>query len=102
MNVIDVRGVSFSYMEGTPPVLNNIDLQIKEGEFVAVLGHNGSGKSTLAKLLNGILTPTEGTVIVEGMDTSDEQYFYDIRRKVVYCPQTDHLQIPEVIYDVRL
>ncbi len=99
MNVIDVRGVSFSYSEGTPPVLNNIDLQIKKGEFVAVLGHNGSGKSTLAKLLNGILTPTEGTVTVEGMDTADEQYFFDIRRKVGMVFQNPDNQIVSSIVE---
>ncbi len=99
MNVIDVRGVSFSYTDGTPPVLNNIDLQINKGEFVAVLGHNGSGKSTLAKLLNGILTPTEGSVIVEGMDTADEQYFYDIRRKVGMVFQNPDNQIVSSIVE---
>ncbi len=99
MNVIDVRGVSFSYGDGTPPVLNNIDLQINKGEFVAILGHNGSGKSTLAKLLNGILVPTEGKVIVEGMDTADEKHFYSIRRKVGMVFQNPDNQIVSSIVE---
>lgn len=54
------------------PVLNNLSIEIKEGEFVAVLGHNGSGKSTLAKLLNMILTPTGGKIYISGKDITDE------------------------------
>ena len=54
------------------PVLNDLSLEINEGEFVAVLGHNGSGKSTLAKLLNMILTPVEGKIYIMGKDITDE------------------------------
>lgn len=64
------------------PVLQGIDLTVKKGEFLAVLGHNGSGKSTLAKHLNAILTPTSGKVLVEGIDTADEKRLYDIRQRV--------------------
>ncbi len=60
-------------------VLNNINLEIKEGEFMAVLGHNGSGKSTLAKHINGILLPTSGTVTVDGISTADEEKIFDLR-----------------------
>lgn len=60
-------------------VLQNINLEIKEGEFLAVLGHNGSGKSTLAKLMNALLVPQEGNVVVCSMDTKDEKNLWNIR-----------------------
>ena len=61
--------------------IDNLDLDIEKGSFVAVLGHNGSGKSTLAKHINGILTPTQGTVWVSGMDTADEDLVWEIRKR---------------------
>lgn len=63
-------------------VIDDLSMTIDKGDFIAVVGHNGSGKSTLAKTLNAMLTPSSGKVYVDGMDTADEQYTYDIRRKV--------------------
>ncbi|MGN0453291.1 MAG: energy-coupling factor transporter ATPase [Ruminococcus sp.] len=63
-------------------VLKNVNLNVKKGEFVAVIGHNGSGKSTLSKQLNAILLPTGGKVLIDGIDTSDEDRIYDVRRRV--------------------
>jgi len=60
--------------------INHVDLDIKKGDFVAILGHNGSGKSTLAKHLNALLVPSEGTIWVKGLDTQDEQNLWDIRQ----------------------
>lgn len=60
--------------------IDGLDLDIKAGDFVAVLGHNGSGKSTFAKQVNGILLPTEGTVWISGMKTTDESRIWDIRK----------------------
>ena len=54
--------------------IDHVDLEVKAGEFIAILGHNGSGKSTLAKHMNAILQPTEGTVWVKGMNTADEEH----------------------------
>ena len=83
-NIIEIENLRFSYPadEGETPaeVLKGINLEIKEGEFMAVLGHNGSGKSTLAKHINGILLPTSGTVTVDGISTSDEEKIFDLRR----------------------
>lgn len=59
--------------------IDDLDIEIEQGEFVAILGHNGSGKSTLAKHLNALLFPTEGTVWVDGMDTSQDEHLWDIR-----------------------
>ena len=56
-------------------LLNGVDLKVKKGEFLVVLGHNGSGKSTLAKHMNALLIPTEGNVYVDGLDTNDEKIY---------------------------
>lgn len=61
-------------------MLDNVNLDVKKGEFIAVLGHNGSGKSTMAKHINAILTPTEGTVWIAGKDTSKAENIWDIRQ----------------------
>lgn len=62
--------------------LDGISLDIEKGSFVAVVGMNGSGKSTLAKCLNGLLTPTSGSVVVDGFDTADDETIWDVRRRV--------------------
>lgn len=84
--LIRFQNVSFSYPEQedshADPVLSDVSFSIEEGSFVAVLGHNGSGKSTLAKHINAILKPTQGTVTVDGMDTSDDNLLFDIRQTV--------------------
>jgi len=82
---IEARGVRFCYeTEDVQPreVLHGIDLDIEEGEFVALLGHNGCGKSTMAKLFNGMLLPGEGHIMVDGIDTLDEDHQLDVRRRV--------------------
>ncbi|WP_406677299.1 energy-coupling factor transporter ATPase [Moorella sp. ACPs] len=80
--MLEVRGVTFFYPGTNEPALENISLTIKPGEFVAVTGPNGSGKSTLARLLNGLLRPREGRVLVDGLDTGDEASLVEIRRRV--------------------
>ena len=95
-DIIETRALRFSYpaAEGvTPVVLDGVDLNIRSGSFVAVLGHNGSGKSTLAKHMNAILLPTGGTVYVDGMDTADEDRLLDIRRTVGMVFQNPDNQI---------
>jgi len=81
--MFQLKNVSYLYNEGQPSehaALDNINLSINRGEFVAVIGHNGSGKSTLAKHLNALLIPTRGTVLVKGIDTKDPQHLWTIRR----------------------
>ncbi len=83
--IIEVENLTFQYPtseneEANPVVLDNISFNVKEGEFVGIIGHNGSGKSTLAKLLNAINIPTEGTVKIKGMDTKDQDSIWDIRQ----------------------
>ena len=83
-NIIEIKNLHFSYKDesgnSAGEVLKGIDLNIKEGEFVAVLGHNGSGKSTLAKHINAILIPTEGKITVNGIDTADESKIFELRQ----------------------
>ena len=67
-------------IEEVKQAIDGVDVDIKKGDFVAVLGHNGSGKSTLAKHVNGLLLPTEGTVWVGDMDTRDEEHIWDVRK----------------------
>lgn len=85
-DIITVDNLIFEYTDEDTGeknrVLDNVSLNVKEGEFLAVLGHNGSGKSTLAKHFNAILLPTDGKVFVDGIDTSDESRLFDIRRRV--------------------
>lgn len=80
--IIEISQLSYAYpQEGEPSyALEELSLSVYPGEFVAVLGHNGSGKSTLAKLLNGLITPTEGDIVIAGMNTKDESKLWDIRR----------------------
>lgn len=67
-------------IESKKRAVDHVSLHIRPGKFIAILGHNGSGKSTLAKHINAILTPTEGTLWVDGMDTKDEKKLWDIRQ----------------------
>lgn len=80
--LIEIQNVSYAYEDAAAKALNNVSLTINDGEFVAVVGHNGSGKSTLAKHLNALLLPTEGKVLVDGMDTADETDTLSIRQRV--------------------
>ena len=73
--------------------VDHLDIEIEPGSFVAILGHNGSGKSTLAKTLNGILLPTEGTVLISGIDTADDDRIWDVRKTVGMVFQNPDNQI---------
>ncbi len=80
-------------MEGITKAVDQVNLDIEQGSFIAILGHNGSGKSTLAKHMNAILNPTEGTVWVDGMDTSEEERVWDIRQRAGMVFQNPDNQI---------
>jgi len=90
---IKAEGVSYTYDEAEEPALSGIDCAVKPGEFVAVLGHNGSGKSTLAKLLNALYVPTDGRVVVCGLDTRDESQVWNIRQQAGMIFQNPDNQI---------
>lgn len=87
--MIEVNNITFRYGadeggagEFARAAICDVSLTVRDGEMLAVVGHNGSGKSTLAKHFNGLLLPTEGKVLVDGMDTADESRILDIRRRV--------------------
>lgn len=80
MNIIEAKDLSFSYDVDTKPTLNKIDMVVKQGDFIAILGCNGSGKSTLIKLFNGLLQIQEGELKVYGIDLRDEKRIWDVRR----------------------
>ena len=96
--MIKTENLSFSYGEGQS-VLNDINIEIEDGAFVAVLGHNGSGKSTFAKHLNAILLPTGGKAYVFGTDTSDENMLDEIRRHVGMVFQNPDNQIVATVVE---
>lgn len=93
--MIEVNNLTYVYDNDgiSEKVLDNVNLTINDGEFVAVLGHNGSGKSTFAKHLNAILRPTEGCIFVDGIATDGEETLWDIRSKVGMVFQNPDNQI---------
>lgn len=101
MAIIETRDLVFDYIrrdeegnvEGITTAVDNVSLSVKQGDFIAILGHNGSGKSTLAKHFNAILYPTEGTVFVDDMDTRDDEKLWDVRREAGMVFQNPDNQI---------
>ncbi|WWR16601.1 energy-coupling factor transporter ATPase [Lachnospiraceae bacterium JLR.KK008] len=101
MGIIQASKLIFEYIrrdeegnaEGVTRAVDEVDLDVEPGEFVAILGHNGSGKSTLAKHINAILYPTEGTVLVDGKDTKQEANIWEIRQKAGMVFQNPDNQI---------
>ena len=81
-NIVEVNNISFEYIteEEKFKAIEDFSLDIKKGEFLVIIGHNGSGKSTLSKNLNAILTPTKGNILIDNMDTRDEEKLWDIRQ----------------------
>ena len=101
MGIVKTDKLVFEYIrrdeagnvEGITRAVDEVSLDVKQGDFVAILGHNGSGKSTLAKHINAILYPTEGTVFVDGKNTSDENNLWDIRQEAGMVFQNPDNQI---------
>ncbi len=98
-NIIELRDVSFDYGDNETAVLNNFNLKIKRGSFVAILGHNGSGKSTVARLLNGLHLPSNGTVSVNGVTTNNQKAEFEIRSQVGLVFQNPDNQIIATIVE---
>ena len=101
MGIIKTDKLTFEYIrrdeegnvEGITRAVDEVDLDIRQGDFIAILGHNGSGKSTLAKHINAILYPTEGSVWVDGMDTKDDGKLWSIRQEAGMVFQNPDNQI---------
>ncbi len=107
MNIIKAVKLAYEYkrygedgqVEETLRAVDGVDLDVKKGDFVAILGHNGSGKSTLAKQINALLVPTEGTLYVDGMDTKDTEKVWDIRQSAGMVFQNPDNQIIGSVVD---
>ena len=103
--MIKCCNVSFKYINNTEGkneekyALKNVNLEVKKGEFLVILGHNGSGKSTIAKHMNALITPSEGTVIVDGLDTSNPEVLWDIRAKAGMVFQNPDNQLVATIVE---
>lgn len=101
MGIIKAENLTFEYIvrdeegnvENVNTAVDNVSLDIKEGQFIAILGHNGSGKSTFAKHINVLLSPTEGSIWVDGIDTKDEEHIWDIRQSAGMVFQNPDNQI---------
>lgn len=107
MGIVEAKNLTFEYIrrdeegnvEGITTAVDNVNIDIKAGDFVAVLGHNGSGKSTFAKHLNALVMPTEGTVFVDGMDTKDSGNTLSIRQTAGMVFQNPDNQIVGTLVD---
>ncbi|OIQ58635.1 energy-coupling factor transporter ATP-binding protein EcfA2 [Moorella thermoacetica] len=95
---IDVQNLSYSYPDGTL-ALRKVNLRVNNGDFLALIGQNGSGKTTLSKCLNGILKPTDGTVLVDGFDTSTASVAEMVRRVGYVFQNPDHQIFNSNVYD---
>lgn len=101
MGIVETKNLVFEYIrrdeegnvEGITRAVDDVNLSVNQGDFIAILGHNGSGKSTLAKHINAIHYPTEGTVWVDGKDTSDDANLWDIRQEAGMVFQNPDNQI---------
>ena len=107
MSIVRTKELVFEYIrrdeegnvEGINTAIDHVNLKIAEGSFIAILGHNGSGKSTLAKHINALLTPTEGAVVFDNMDTSEEENLWNIRQKAGMVFQNPENQIIGTVVD---
>ncbi len=107
MGIVEAKNLTFEYIrrdeegnvEGITTAVDNVNIDIKAGDFVAVLGHNGSGKSSFAKHLNALVMPTEGTVYVDGMDTKDSGNTLSIRQTAGMVFQNPDNQIVGTLVD---
>ncbi|MBS6509927.1 MAG: energy-coupling factor transporter ATPase [Paraclostridium bifermentans] len=100
-DIVSVEDISFEYVteEDKFKAIDNLSLNVKQGEFVVVIGHNGSGKSTLSKNLNAILMPTTGNIYINGLNTKEEKNLWDIRQTAGMVFQNPDNQIVATIVE---
>ncbi len=99
MAIIKAENASFSYSDGFKAI-DNLNIEISSGEYIAVIGKNGSGKSTFARLLNGLITPTNGSIIVDGIDTKDKKSLQRVRKTVgVVFQNPDNQLVASIVED---
>ena len=104
-NFIEVKDLVYRYSkeqgdDNLCPAIDHVSIEIKRGEYISIAGSNGSGKSTLARCLNGLLLPTEGEILVDGMDTNDDDLIWDIRKKIgMVFQNTDNQIVSSMVED---
>ena len=100
-NIIEVNDISFEYIteESKFKAIEDLSLNVTQGEFVAIIGHNGSGKSTLSKNLNAILMPTQGDIVINGLNTKEEEHLWDIRQSAGMVFQNPDNQIVATVVE---
>ena len=100
MKAIEIKNVTFNYENGKTPVIKDLSLSVDKGEFLCILGENGSGKSTLSRLINGLLLPATGDVLVFGLNTREKDKAYEIRKSVGMVFQNpDNQMIATIVED---
>lgn len=101
MDIVKIENLIHDYIDEDSDIraIDDVSLDIEEGQFIAILGHNGSGKSSLAKHINAMLMPTKGTVWVDGIDTKDEDYIWDIRQTAGMVFQNPDNQIVSTVVE---
>ena len=107
MGIIKAVKLAFDYLkydedgnvQETQRAVDGVDIDIKEGQFVAILGHNGSGKSTFAKHINALLLPSDGTIWIDGINTSEEPELWKVRQKAGMVFQNPDNQIIETVVE---
>ena len=100
--MIELKDVSFKYKNGNS-VLENINLEINDGEFVCIVGKNGSGKSSLLNLMAGIFKPTKGEILIDGISTKSKKEFIELRKKIgiVFQNPDNQILFPNVFDDME-
>lgn len=100
-DIVKIDNISFEYTQENiqSKALDELNLDIKRGEFVVIIGHNGSGKSTLSKNLNAILKPTKGNILINGMNTKDDDKLWDIRQSAGMVFQNPDNQIVATVVE---
>lgn len=103
MKILKIKNLIHDYIDDEEDIsvraIDNVSIDVEEGQFIAILGHNGSGKSSLAKHINALLQPTEGTIWVDGIDTKDEKRIWDIRQTAGMVFQNPDNQIVSTIVE---
>lgn len=100
MSAIKIENLCFSYEDNKKPVINNLNLTVNSGEFLALVGRNASGKSTLARLITGLITPTSGTIEVLGLQAKTSKELFEVRKKVgIVFQNPDNQMVASIVED---
>ncbi|MBR7135589.1 MAG: ATP-binding cassette domain-containing protein, partial [Clostridia bacterium] len=100
MDAVTIKNLTFSYENEPSPCIKGLDLTVREGEFLAVIGRNASGKSTLARLINGLISPLSGEIEVFGLKNTDKESLFEIRKTVgIVFQNPDNQMVASIVED---